>query len=48
VPAGLEAARRARLLLDELDDGYAFAHDLIREVVEAELVLQRDMIESLR
>ena len=34
---GLEAACEARLLMEEGDDAYAFAHDLIREVVEAEL-----------
>ena len=53
VLAGLEAACRARLLLEEGDDGYAFAHDLIREVVEAELgaarraVLHRRVAEAL-
>jgi predicted ATPase len=34
---GLEAACRARLLVEEGEDGYAFAHDVIREVVEADL-----------
>jgi DNA-binding XRE family transcriptional regulator/tetratricopeptide (TPR) repeat protein len=33
----LEAACRARLLLDDGKDTYGFAHDLIREVVEADL-----------
>lgn len=33
----LEAAGRARLLVEERGDGYAFAHDLIREVVAARL-----------
>ncbi len=37
VLAGLEAACRARLLREEGDEAYAFAHDLIREVVEADL-----------
>ena len=37
VLAGLEAACRARLLVEEGEDGYVFAHDVIREVVEAEL-----------
>jgi tetratricopeptide (TPR) repeat protein/transcriptional regulator with XRE-family HTH domain len=37
VPAGLEAVCRARLLVEEGDDAYAFAHDVIREVVEADL-----------
>jgi tetratricopeptide (TPR) repeat protein len=35
--AGLEAACRARLLLEEGADAYAFAHDVIREVVEADV-----------
>lgn len=35
--AGLEAACGARLLLEEGEDAYAFAHDVIREVLEAEL-----------
>jgi len=34
---GLEAACRARLLLEETDGAYAFAHDIVREVVEADL-----------
>jgi tetratricopeptide (TPR) repeat protein len=37
VVAGLEAACRARLLVEEGEDGYTFAHDVIREVVEADL-----------
>jgi tetratricopeptide (TPR) repeat protein len=36
VLAGLEAACHARLLAEEGDNGYAFAHDVIREVVEAD------------
>ena len=35
--AGLDAACRARLLLEDGADAYAFAHDVIREVVEADL-----------
>lgn len=34
---GLEAACGARLLLEQGEDAYEFAHDLIREVVEADL-----------
>jgi len=34
VLAGLEAACQARLLLEDGEDGYAFAHDVIREVWE--------------
>ncbi len=41
---GLEAACRARLLLETEDGGYAFAHDLVREVVEAELGAARRML----
>jgi predicted ATPase len=37
VLAGLEAACRARLLLEDGADAYVFAHDLIREVLEADL-----------
>lgn len=37
VAAGLEAASRARLLLEDGDDAYVFAHDVIREVVEADV-----------
>jgi tetratricopeptide (TPR) repeat protein len=50
--AGLEAACRARLLLEE-GEGYAFAHDVVREVVEADLgaarraVLHRRVAEAL-
>jgi tetratricopeptide (TPR) repeat protein len=36
VLAAVDAARRARLL-DEVDGAYRFAHDLIREVMEADL-----------
>src|SRR5437868_418703 len=35
VLAGLEAAGQARLLLEAEGGAYAFAHDVIREVVEA-------------
>ena len=51
--AGLEAACGARLLLEDGDDAYVFAHDLIREVVEADLgaarraVLHRRVAEAL-
>ncbi len=51
--AGLEAACRARLLLEVEDDAYTFAHDLIREVVEADVgaarraVLHRRVAEAL-
>jgi len=41
VLAGLEAACRARLLVEEGEDGYAFAHDVVREVVEADLSAAR-------
>ncbi len=41
VLAGLEAACRARLLLEEGEDGYVFAHDVIREVLEADLSAAR-------
>jgi tetratricopeptide (TPR) repeat protein/transcriptional regulator with XRE-family HTH domain len=52
VLAALDAASRARLLLDE-NQTYQFAHDLIREVVEADvgaarrLVLHRRIAEAL-
>ncbi|HVA88841.1 MAG TPA: AAA family ATPase [Chloroflexota bacterium] len=35
--AGLEVACRARLILEDGDEGYLFAHDVIREVVEADM-----------
>jgi predicted ATPase/DNA-binding XRE family transcriptional regulator len=35
--AGLEGACKARLLLEDGDAGYIFAHDVIREVVEGDL-----------
>jgi tetratricopeptide (TPR) repeat protein len=35
--AGLEAACRARLLVEAGESGYQFAHDVVREVVEADL-----------
>jgi tetratricopeptide (TPR) repeat protein len=41
VLAALERACRAGLLEEAADDAYAFAHDLIREVVEADLGLAR-------
>ncbi len=53
VLAGLEAAGRARLLLEDGDDAYVFAHDVIREVVEADLgaarraLLHRRVAEAL-
>ncbi len=53
VLAGLEAACGARLLLEDDDDAYVFAHDLIREVVEADqgaarrAVLHRRVAEAL-
>jgi tetratricopeptide (TPR) repeat protein len=37
VLTGLEAACRARLLLEDGEDAYVFAHDLIREVLETDL-----------
>jgi tetratricopeptide (TPR) repeat protein len=37
----LEALCQARLLIEESDDAYHFAHDLIREVVEAKLSTAR-------
>ncbi|HEU0026640.1 MAG TPA: hypothetical protein VFQ25_05945 [Ktedonobacterales bacterium] len=51
--AGLEAACAARLLQEEGDDAYSFAHDLIREVLEADLgaarraMLHRQVAEAL-
>jgi len=53
VLAGLEAACGARLLLEDDDDAYVFAHDLIREVLEADLgaarraMLHRRVAEAL-
>lgn len=53
VLAGLEAACRARLLVEDGDDAYIFAHDLIREVLEADLgaarraMLHRQVAEAL-
>ena len=53
VLAGLEAACHARLLLEDGDDAYAFAHDVIRDVVEADLgaarraMLHRRVAEAL-
>jgi tetratricopeptide (TPR) repeat protein len=53
VLAGLEAACGARLLREDGDDAYAFTHDVIREVVEAEpgaarrAVLHRRVAEAL-
>ena len=50
---GLEATCRARLLLENGDDAYVFAHDVIREVVEADLgtarraLLHRRVAEAL-
>jgi len=50
---GLDEACRARLLLEKGDQAYAFAHDVIREVVEAEIsaarraVLHRRLAEAL-
>jgi len=38
---GLEMACRARLLAEDGDDAYAFAHDVIREVVEGDLSAAR-------
>src|SRR5919202_4057456 len=40
VGAALDAAWRARLLVEE-QDGYHFAHDVVREVVEADLGMAR-------
>jgi len=53
VLVGLETACQARLLLEVADDGYVFAHDLVREVVEADVgaarraVLHRRVAEAL-
>ncbi len=53
VPAGLEAACRARLLQEMGDEEYLFGHDVIREVAEADLgaarraVLHRRVAEAL-
>ncbi|HET7036178.1 MAG TPA: AAA family ATPase, partial [Thermomicrobiaceae bacterium] len=53
VLAGVEAACRARLLLEDGDAVYTFAHDLIREVVVADvgaarrIVLHRKAAEAL-
>jgi transposase/transcriptional regulator with XRE-family HTH domain len=48
VVAGLEAACGARLLLEEGDDAYVFAHDLIRDVLEADLGAARRAMLHLR
>jgi tetratricopeptide (TPR) repeat protein/transcriptional regulator with XRE-family HTH domain len=51
--AALDAACRARLLVEQGTDGYQFAHDVIREVIEADLgvarrvVLHRHIAETL-
>ncbi len=53
VLAGLEAAVQARLVLEDESGAYTFAHDLIREVVEADVgaarraVLHRRVAEAL-
>jgi predicted ATPase/transcriptional regulator with XRE-family HTH domain len=53
VAAGLTSACRARLLVEEGEHAYQFAHDVIREVVEADLgaaqraVLHRRVAEAL-
>jgi tetratricopeptide (TPR) repeat protein/transcriptional regulator with XRE-family HTH domain len=53
VLAGLEAACEARLLVEDGDQAYQFAHDVVREVVEAGLsaarrvVLHRQVAEAL-
>jgi len=50
---GLEAACQARLLLETGEEGYVFAHDVIREVAEADIgaarreVLHRRVAEAL-
>jgi tetratricopeptide (TPR) repeat protein len=44
VLSGLEAACRGRLLQDRGAHGYEFAHDVIREVVEADLGTARRMV----
>ncbi len=48
VLAGLEAACGARLLLEEGNDAYTFAHDVIREVLEADLGAARRALLHLR
>jgi tetratricopeptide (TPR) repeat protein len=48
VLAALEAACRARLLLEEGSDAYIFAHDVIREVIEADLSTGRRGVVHLR
>jgi transcriptional regulator with XRE-family HTH domain len=45
---GLEAATRARLLTEDGEGGYAFAHDLIRETLEADLSAARRVALSRR
>jgi tetratricopeptide (TPR) repeat protein/transcriptional regulator with XRE-family HTH domain len=51
--AGLRAVCLARLLLEDRKEGYVFAHDVIREVVEADMgaaqreVLHRKVAEAL-
>ncbi len=45
---GLEAACRARLLMEEGEEGYVFAHDVIREVVEADVGAARRAVLHLR
>lgn len=53
VVAGLEAAAQARLLVEDGGDAYTFVHDVIREVVEADLgaarraLLHRRVAEAL-
>jgi tetratricopeptide (TPR) repeat protein/transcriptional regulator with XRE-family HTH domain len=42
--AAVEAACRARLLEQEGLDAYRFAHDVIREVIEADLVMARRLV----
>jgi predicted ATPase len=44
VLSGLEAASRGRLMQDRGAHGYEFAHDVIREVVEADLGTARRMV----
>src|SRR5919197_330872 len=44
VLAGLEAAHRARLLREDDDNAYVFTHDVIREVVEADVGAARRAI----
>lgn len=45
---GLEAAGRARLLMEDGEGGYTFAHDLIRETLEADLSAARRVALSRR